>query len=119
MYFPERKSRQFFGTKYFFENDFCSYNYLFKIRPSKAKSSKCRFSKAISQKRFVFFIKIERMLLLNFVLASKMAINIHGLPYNDFNSNISTIEVHDVDELEIVAETSIGLHVGFAENATK
>lgn len=43
-----------------------------------------------------------------------MAINIHGLiPYNDFNSNINTIEVHDVDELEIVAETSIGLHVAF------
>ena len=51
---------------------------------------------------------------------SKMAINIHGLmPYKDFNSNINTIEVHGVDELEIVAKTSIGLHVGFAENATK
>ena len=29
------------------------------------------------------------------------------------NLNINTIEVHDVDELEIVAETSIGLHVAF------
>ena len=29
------------------------------------------------------------------------------------------IKVHDVNELEIAAETSINLHVAFAENATK